>query len=241
MLCLACARPGRPLCPACERDLVVAPDRVVGGVFIGAAFMHSGTAVRLVHNLKYRRSEPAGRFLGAAMAERVSSDASVLVPVVRSTARRVLNGIDQAVFLAGAVSQITGIPLAADTLVAPVWWRRRAGAPTNVRRPISFRATRTLPDGAVLVDDVFTTGATVLSGGRAIAPTKFSVLVATTAGTMRVGTEEVPSLGGDVATERRMNADRSPAALEFSRSDSHVRERVHRARSYGTVDREEQG
>ena len=229
------------MCLSCERGLVVASDGVVDGVFIGAAFMHTGTAVRLVHNLKYRRSEPAGRFLGAAMAERVSRDASVLVPVVRSTARRVLNGIDQAVFLAAVVSEMTGIPLAAGTLVAPLWWRRRAGAPTNVRRPISFRAKRTLSDGAVLVDDVFTTGATVLSGGRAIAPTKFSVLVATTAGTMRAGTEEVPNLGGDVATERRMNADRSPAALEHPRSDSHVRERVHRARFYGIIDREEHG
>jgi hypothetical protein len=220
---------------------VVAPDRTVDGVFIGAAFMHTGAAVRLVHNLKYRRSESAGRFLASAMARRVSTDASVLVPVVRSTTRRVLNGIDQAVYLAGAVSQMTGIPLAADTLVAPVWWRRRAGASTSVRKPISFRATRSLPDGAVLVDDVFTTGATVLSGGRAIAPTKFSVLVATTAGTMRAGTQEVPNLGGDVATERRMNADRSPAALEHSRSDSHARELVLRARSYGIIDREEHG
>ncbi len=241
MLCLSCSRPGRPLCPVCVRDLVVAPDDRVSGVFVGAAFTHTGTAVRLVHNLKYRRCVAAGRFLAAAMAQRVSSDASVLVPLVRSSARRVTHGIDQAVFLATAVSELTGLPTALGGLEAPVWWRRRAGSPRAVRGQISFRAPRALPDGVVFVDDVFTTGATAFSGGTAIAPAKFSVLVATRAGTMRAGTEEVPSLGGDVASKRRMNADLSPAALEHSRSDSLVRERVHRARSHWIIDREEHG
>ncbi len=241
MLCLACARPGRPLCPTCEHDLVVAPDRALGKVVVGAAFKHTGTAVRLVHNLKYRRCEAAGRFLAVAMAERVSGDASVLVPVVRSRVRRIAHGIDQAVFLATVVSQLTGLPVAAGALEAPLWWRRRAGSSRDARKPITFRATGALPDGVVLVDDVLTSGATVLSGGRAIAPVKFSVLVATTAGTIRGGTEEVPNLGGDVATERRMNADRSRAALEHPRTDSRVRERACRARSYGIPDREERG
>ncbi|MCL1598341.1 MAG: hypothetical protein M3094_04095 [Actinomycetia bacterium] len=223
------------------RDLVVAPDGVIDGILYHAAFRHTGTAARLVHNLKYRRCEAAGRFLAEAMAQRVPMDASVLVPMVRSRVRRIVHGIDQAVALATAVSQLTGLPVAAGALEAPVWWKRRAGSSRDVRRPISFRATTTLPDGVVLVDDVLTTGATVLSGGRAIAPTKFSVLVATTAGRIRGGTEEVPNLGGDVATERRMNADRSPAALGHPRTDSRVRDRVHRARSHGIPDREEHG
>ncbi len=241
MLCLACSRPGRPLCSACERDLVVASDRVLGDVVVGAAFQHTGTAVRLVHNLKYRRCVAAGRFLAVAMAERLPGDASVLVPVVRSRGRRVIYGIDQAVVLATALSTLTGLPVAPGALEAPVWWRRRAGASRETRKPISFYATTNLPDGVVLVDDVCTTGATALSGGRAIAPTKFSVLVATTAGRIRGGTEEVPNLGGDVATERRMNADRSPAALGHPRTDSRVRDRVYSARSHGIPDREERG
>lgn len=241
MLCIACARPGRPLCPCCERDLVVAPDRAIGGVVVGAAFMHRGAAVRLVHNLKYRRCGAAGRFLAAVMAERVAPDASVLVPVVRSRARRVAYGIDQAVFLASAISRLTGLPVASGALEGPVWWRRRAGSTRGARRPISFRATTTLPDGVVLVDDVLTTGATALSGGRAVSPAKFSVLVATTAGTIRAGTQEVPNLGGDVAAKRWTNADRLPAALDYPRTDSREQDRVQRARSHGIPDREERG
>ncbi len=241
MLCLACARPGRPLCCVCERDLVVASDRALGDVVVGAAFQHTGTAVRLVHNLKYRRCIAAGHFLAAAMAERVPGDASVLVPVVRSRVRRVSHGVDQAVVLADAVSVLTGLEVIPGALEAPLWWKRRAGASRDARRAIAFRATTTLPDGVVLVDDVLTSGATVLSGGRAIAPTKFTVLVATTAGRIRGGTEEVPNLGGDVATERRKNADRPPAALGHPRNDSRERERVHRALSHGIPNREEHG
>ncbi len=240
MLCLACARPGWPLCLGCERDLVVAPDRVVGGVTVGVAYLHTATAVRLVHNLKYRRSTAAGRFLAAAMAERLPGDASVLVPVARSPVRRVPYGIDQAAELARAVGRVVGLPVS-DAVAAPLWWQRRAGAGRDRRRPVPFGARRDVPDGAVLVDDVLTTGATVLSAGRAIAPAKFSVLVATAAGTMRAGTEEVPKLGGDVATERRTNAGRSHAALEPSRSESPDGARADRARRGGIIDREEHG
>ncbi len=232
--------PGHPLCPACSRDLSPAHDFVVSGVVVGVPFAHSGTAARLVHNLKYRRSHIAGRFLAVAMAGRLPHRVDVLVPVRRSIARRVGYGIDQAAFLARAISDLTGVPVA-DVLVPPLWWARRAGAPRDTRAPISFRARGRVPDGAVLIDDVFTTGSTVLSCGRAISPSRFSVLVATTAGTMRRGTEEVPNLGGDVATERRSNADRSPAALPRSRSDTPFRGRGILARSMGITNREERG
>jgi len=232
--------PGYPLCPVCSRGLIPAHDDVASGVFVGVPYAHTGTAARLVHNLKYRRSEAAGRFLAAAMAGRLPMGATVLVPVRRSMARRVAYGIDQAAFLSRVVSDLTAVPVA-DVLVPPVWWGKRAGAPRNARAPISFRSKGVVPDGAVLVDDVLTTGTTSLSAGRAISPSRFSVLVATTAGTMRSGTEKVPNLGGDVATKRQANADRSPTALPRSRLDSLLRARTVRARSFEVAYREEHG
>ena len=216
MLCIACARPGWPLCPSCERGLIVTHDRVVPIGHVGVAFQHTGTAVRLVHNLKYRRSLAAGRFLAQAMAQRVPTAATSLVPVRRSLVRRVSYGIDQAEFLAVAVSDIVGIPVL-DVLRPPLWWSQRAGAPRSGRGTIRFRASAPVPDGAVLVDDVLTTGSTISSAGNAIGAVRFSSLVATAAGKMGTGVEMAPSLGGDVADKHRTNTVRAPTAQASSR------------------------
>jgi predicted amidophosphoribosyltransferase len=211
MLCVACARPGWPLCESCQRGLIVAHDRITSGIPVGVAFEHRGTAVRLVHNLKYRRSLAAGQLLAQAMAPRVPAGATVLVPVRRSLVRRVVFGIDQASVLARQISAIVELPVA-DVLRPPMWWSQRAGAPRSERRPIGFVAASSLPDGAVLIDDVLTTGSTIVSAGHAIGPSKYSSLVATAAGMMGAGVEVAPSLGGDVADKRRTNTDRAPAA-----------------------------
>ena len=239
MLCIACAKPGWPLCEACERGLVVTHDRVAFGVVVGAAFQHTGTAVRLVHNLKYRRSLVAGRFLAQAMARRVPVGATSLVPVRRSLLRRISFGIDQAGFLAHAVSDIIDLPVH-DVLRPPVWWKQRAGAPRSERKSIAFRAVSPVPDGAVLVDDVFTTGSTILSAAGAIRPARYSSLVATIAGKMREGAETAPSLGGDVAEMRRTNTDRAPAAQALSRPVHPETQRLRRVIP-GSPNREERG
>jgi predicted amidophosphoribosyltransferase len=239
MLCIACAKPGWPLCEVCERGLMITHDRVFAGIPVGVAFEHTGTAVRLVHNLKYRRSLAAGRFLAEAMARRVPVGATSLVPVRRSLARRVSFGIDQAGFLADAISGIVDLPVT-DVLRPPVWWRQRAGAPRSERKPIRFRASAPVLDGAVLVDDVFTTGATIASAGQPIASGRYSALVATAAGMMNTGVETAPSLGGDVADKRRAISDRAPAALAPSQPVHPEIQRFRRA-ILGSPDREESG
>ncbi len=238
MLCIACAKPGSPLCPVCERDLVVTHNRVVSGVAVGVPFVHTGTAVRLVHNLKYRRSLAAGRFLALAMAHRVSVGATSLVPVRRSLVRRVSFGIDQAEFLARAVADIVDLPVL-DVIRAPVWWSQRAGAPRDGRSPIRFGASSVIPDGAVLVDDVFTTGSTIVSAGRAIDPARYSSLVATVAGMMDTGAAMASSQGGGVTVKRRANTVRAPAAHAHS-LPVHPEAAVS-SRLSGRPDREEHG
>jgi len=238
MLCIACAKPGWPLCPVCERGLVVTHDRVISDVTVGVPFVHTGTAVRLVHNLKYRRSLAAGRFLAQAMARRVPGGATSLVPVRRSLVRRVSFGIDQAGFLARAVADIVELPVL-DVLRPPVWWSQRAGAPREGRTPIRFQASSVVPDGAVLVDDVFTTGSTIASAARAIEPAKHSSLVATVAGMMGAGADMASSQGGGVTVKRRANTVRAPSAHAHSRP-VHPEAAVS-PRLSGHPDREEHG
>jgi len=240
MLCIACAKPGWPLCEACRRGLKITHDRSLAGVPVGVPFAHTATAARLVHNLKYKRSVAAGRFLAAAMASRVPVGVTALVPVRRSLSRRVAYGIDQASFLANAVGALVGVPVI-DAVSPPLWWRRRAGAPLEERTAIAFRARQAVPRGAVLVDDVLTTGATVLSAAEALAPVRLSVLVATAAGRMVSGARVVPNRGGDVAKIRRATEARSPVVLSRLPEQSFERVVDFRAPVFESAYREEHG
>lgn len=185
--------PGWPLCECCVASLEHAPPAVLRDVPVVAGFRHVGAAVRLVHNLKYRRSVQAGRLLAAAMVAGLPADASVFVPMPRSFVRRVTYGIDQASVLANELSAITGIPVVRG-LGAPLWWRRQAGADRKHRHAVSFRKVGMVPASAVLIDDVLTTGATAMSALSVIGQDGISVLVATSAGTMEPGAKPFLSL-----------------------------------------------
>jgi predicted amidophosphoribosyltransferase len=203
--------PGWPLCDPCVVSLRRAPPSMCRGTRVEAGFRHIGAAVRLVHNLKYRRSVHAGRVLAAAMVSGLPADASALVPVPRSMARRVTYGIDQAAVLAQELSHLTGVAVL-DALGAPLWWKRQAGASRNDRHAIDFKRRMIVPEGSILIDDVFTTGTTAVSAMAAAGGTKMSILVATSAGSMEPGTKPFPSLGGDVTQMRETSNYLSHAA-----------------------------
>ena len=145
MFCLACAMPGWPLCDACVDTLQRVPPSQIGDTHVEAGFLHVGAAVRLVHNLKYRRSIQAGRLLAAAMVSGLPSDATALVPVPRSFVRRVTYGIDQGRVLATELGSLTGLPVA-NGVGAPVvrtsssWCRPRASAHNQLHRSRSCAA-----------------------------------------------------------------------------------------------------
>lgn len=157
--------------------------RDIDGVEIVPAYAHRAAAARLVHNLKYRRSLAAGRLLADAMADLVPDGASCLVPVPRSIARRVRYGIDQTDVLARMIGASRGLPIR-RAFGAPPWWRRRAGMERGRRRPVSFHVVGPVPAGAVVVDDVLTTGATIASVAGRIPHREFLVVTATAAGSM---------------------------------------------------------
>lgn len=159
-----------------------------------AGFRHCGAAARLVHNLKYRRSLPAGRLLAAAMLSGLRGDVTALVPAPRSLTRRVAYGIDQAQFLANELSRLSGVPVI-DALRAPLWWKRQAGRSRRDRHAVGFTRAGIVPPGIVLVDDVVTTGMTALSATAILRSRGMSLLVATSAGTMGFGNAIVPEPG----------------------------------------------
>lgn len=180
MLCVACAAPAPVLCARCTRSLRPVPPRRVGSVLAEAPFAHEGAGAALVRHLKYRRSLPAGRILAHAMVACLPVDTTCLVPVPRALVRMVRYGVDPALVLASLVGNEAGIPVVRG-IAGPLWWPGRAGTGRELRGPVGFTVRAAVPSGAVVVDDVLTTGATVRSAMSACGPVIIGVVTATAA------------------------------------------------------------
>ncbi len=178
MVCLACRAWSRTaLCGACAVTLRPAPDAHVGFV-VRPALAHIGAGRILVLRLKYEGVPAAGHLLAAAMVARLPHEARTLVPIPRSLPRRVRFGVDPGRTLAGAVGRMTGLPVA--DLLRPEWWHRpNAGQRRGLRRVPRFRPVGQPPSGTVLVDDVLTTGATLVAARRVLGPNVVGAVTAT--------------------------------------------------------------
>lgn len=176
MVCLSCAAPTRRrLCDRCARGLTPAPDRLLpGGVRLVAAFEHEGPARVLVHHLKYRAVTQIADAVAEVIAERVPR--LPLVPVPRALSRRLEYGIDPAKEIAGALARRTGVQVL-YALAPRLHTPRRAGRDHS--RPVPpFRTRSPLRSPVVVVDDVITTGTTVLAAIRALGPDMARAVVA---------------------------------------------------------------
>ena len=166
MICQSCHRAARAgLCGSCRRTLTPAPDRVLpGGMLLRAAHLHEGAARALVHDLKYRGIGRYAEMAAAALAPRLP--VLPLVPIPRVWSRTLVYGVDPSAVLARCLADLLDVPVL-DLLARPIHTPRRAGR--KHRSQVVYR-TKSLESGSdlVLVDDVVTTGATVLAAGSAL-------------------------------------------------------------------------
>lgn len=167
MTCVACRQVSRGwLCNSCRQSLVAAPEQVRGGVFVRSAFAHEGAARLLVHRLKYEALAGIADRMAVALESLLGAEATALVPIPRVTARRWKYGIDPAAALATALARRVELPVI-HCLQAHFWVRRRAGIAASPRALTSFQLRMPAPAGAVLIDDVVTTGTTLVAASRA--------------------------------------------------------------------------
>lgn len=150
-----------PICKRCLATLAPASDLLAGQVLVRTAFVHEGAARQLVHRLKYEAVAGVAGRLARAMLPLLPDDATALIPLPRVLLRCRRYGIDPAVELAAAMGASCRLPVV-KALRPGAWRRRRAGPVGEQRRGVPvFSIGRTVPAGAVLVDDVVTTGSTI--------------------------------------------------------------------------------
>jgi ComF family protein len=173
--CAGCGEPGSWFCVSC-RDACepVAHD---GRLALRAAGAHAGPLRAAVRALKYGGEPGLAQDLGGLvalelardLARGVTVDAIVPVPLHRSRARA--RGYDQAALLAQAVAARTALPL------RQALHRIRGGSPqvefdraaraANIRGAFVAEAASLQGLRVALIDDVATTGATLLDAAAA--------------------------------------------------------------------------
>lgn len=159
----------------------------------GASFFHyarQSPYTRILLDLKYHNRPEVGEAMGRIMSEELKGrgffegiDLIVPVPLARKRERQ--RGYNQSVWIARGVSAVTGIPVDTQSVVRPVsnpsqtnlsHQQRRE----NVRDIFAVRHPGNLAGKHILLlDDVVTTGATMLSCAETIVracPVRISVL-----------------------------------------------------------------
>lgn len=142
-----------------------------------ALFFYSGDYKKITQALKYNRDFKAGRWFAQMLGERLMgaglTDFDVVCPVPLHWSRRFRRGYNQAEVIGREVARVLGVPFeprllrrarhtSSQTRLSAEDRARNIAGAFEVRK-LSLSARRVL-----LVDDVFTTGATVASCAAAL-------------------------------------------------------------------------
>jgi predicted amidophosphoribosyltransferase len=174
--CAGCGAAGSWYCTAC-RDASDPITRRLGALALTATGAHEGPLREAIHRLKYGNEPGLAADLGAQVGLRIAADLATgvlldaLVPVRLHPRRERERGYDQARALASAAASMTGVPLRAAI------HRLRSGPAqatlgqqerhANVRGAFVGIAGSLRGLHVGLIDDVATTGATLLDAAAA--------------------------------------------------------------------------
>lgn len=187
-LCTACRGqlfPAGPNCRQCGLPLPRSQDTLCGTCTRRSLPYHSTVyplqyrfpTDRLVHAFKFKRQLVAGSILAGMMCEYISTTNAALpealVPVPLHPWRLFTRGFNQSYELAGLIGAALGIPLQAKGLRRRRNTRAQTGLDRsqrrrNVRGAFYWRTQQPPRRHVALVDDVMTTGTTVVECARVL-------------------------------------------------------------------------
>ena len=142
-------------------------------------FSKTGKVQHLIHGLKYHHCRENGIFLGQEIGKSLLKAADYqnidyIIPVPLHPKKEKIRGYNQSHVIAEGISEMTDIPIAEDTLVRSVFTatqtrKTREERWENVKDIFELKnAERIANKHVLLVDDVLTTGATIMSAGKAL-------------------------------------------------------------------------
>ncbi|MFZ5469927.1 MAG: ComF family protein [Myxococcota bacterium] len=170
--CARCSEPGRFDGGECPRCTAWRPSFSVAF----APFAHEGPVARAIHQLKYEDhpelASPLAALLCAEARDFLAAAPPTLCAIALHQRRFRDRGYDQAMLLAAELARLTGRTLADEALRRARETRRQVGLSDDQRERNVAGAFEAHPSCAgqrvLLIDDVFTTGATARAAASAL-------------------------------------------------------------------------
>lgn len=142
-------------------------------------FSKDGKIQSLMHNLKYKGETDAGLFLGQELGKSLHqsplfNDADCLIPIPLHPKKEKTRGYNQSRVIAEGIAKETGLDIADECLFRKVYTETQTHKGRNERlKNVSgvfglHNSDSLKGKHVILIDDVLTTGATMLSAGAAL-------------------------------------------------------------------------
>ena len=142
-------------------------------------FSKTGKVQHLLHQLKYQGNKDAGFFLGQQLGESIRNAEAFqgidfLVPIPLHPKKEYLRGYNQSYVIAQGVEDITKIPVLKDALKRKVFTstqtkKSREERMENVKDVFDIvEKKRLVGKHLLIIDDVLTTGSTIMAAGKTL-------------------------------------------------------------------------